>query len=85
MIPDMDVLTVAAIEGRLNDRVLTDLSQQLPEDELSFRFGLGHIVEPEPLLDLSALRVQLRIETVVDFSGEHFLFFSSWGHPRTPA
>jgi len=32
MIADIDVLTVDTVEGRLNDRIVTDLSQQLPKD-----------------------------------------------------
>jgi hypothetical protein len=77
MIADLNVLTVAAVEGWLNDRVLTDISQQLLEDALSFRHGFGQIVEPEPFPDLLAFGFQVRIKTVVGFSGQHLLHFGA--------
>jgi hypothetical protein len=41
----------------------------LPEDGLSFRPGFGQIVEAEQLLGLLAVSFQVRIKTVVGFSG----------------
>jgi hypothetical protein len=65
MIADINVLTVAAMEGRLNDRILTDLSQQLPQDGFSFGRGCGQVVALQQFLGLLALSLQFRIETVV--------------------
>ena len=75
VIADMNVLTVATVEGRLYDRIPADLSQQLPEDGLSSRLGFCPIVEPEQSLGLLAFSVQVKIKTVVDFSGQHFSLF----------
>jgi hypothetical protein len=69
MIADIDVLAVATVEGGFDDRILTDLAQQLLEDGLSFRLGFGLIVEPEQCLGPFAFRLQVRIKTVVDLSG----------------
>jgi hypothetical protein len=69
MIADVDVLTVATVEGWLNDRILTDLSQQLLEDALSFGHGLARIVEPEQFPGPLAFSFQVRVKTVVAFSG----------------
>jgi hypothetical protein len=49
----------------------------LLEDSLSFKLGFGPIVEPEQSLDLLAFSFQVRVKTVVDFSGQHFLSFGS--------
>jgi hypothetical protein len=73
----MNVPTVAAVEGGLNGTILTDMSQQLPQDRLSFRQGFGPIVEPEQLPGPLALSVQVGITTVVRFSSQHLLFFGS--------
>jgi hypothetical protein len=69
VIAEMDVLTVDTVKGWLDERILTDMSQQLLEDGLSFRLGFGQIVAPEYILDLLALSFQASIETVVEFSG----------------
>jgi hypothetical protein len=69
MIADIDVPAVAAVEGWLNGRIPADLSQQLPEDGLSLGHGFGPIVEPEQFLGLLALSLQVRVKTVVPFSG----------------
>ena len=47
MIADINVLTVATVEVWLNELRLTDLSQQLLEDGLSFRCSYDQIVKPE--------------------------------------
>jgi hypothetical protein len=69
MITDINVPTVATVEGWLNDRILTDLSEQLLEDGLSFMCGFGQIVEPEQFLGLLTFSFQVRIKAVIAFSG----------------
>lgn len=69
MINHINVLTVATVEGWLNDRILTDFSWQLQEDGLSFRTGFGQIVEPEQFLGLLVFNFQVRVKSVISFSG----------------
>jgi hypothetical protein len=72
IIADMYVLTVGTVEGWLNGRILTDLPQQLSEDGLSLRLFFGQVVEPEQFPGLLAFSFQVRVKTVVGFSGQHF-------------
>jgi hypothetical protein len=69
VIAEVNVLAVDTVKGRLDEGILADMPQQLPEDGLSFGLSFGQIVAPEYFLDLLALSFQASIETVVEFSG----------------
>jgi hypothetical protein len=84
MISEMNILTVAAVKGGFNARVLADLAQQLLEDGSSLGHGFSQIVQSEQFPGPLAFGLQVRVETIVAFSGQHFLFLSSWRHLATP-
>jgi hypothetical protein len=69
MIADICVLTVTTVEGRLNNRMMTDSPKQLLENGLPFRSAFGQIVDPEPCFCLLAFSFQIRIKAVVGSRG----------------
>jgi hypothetical protein len=77
MIADVDVVAVAAVEGGLYERTLTDLTQQLLENGPSFRYGFRQIIAAEQFLGPPTLGFQVRIKAVVDVSSQHLLLFGS--------
>jgi hypothetical protein len=76
----LNILAITTVEGRLNRRILADGSQQLLQKALAFWPCFGEVVAAEQSLHPLQLCLQLRIQSVVNFSGKHFLFFGFGGH-----